>query len=55
METIEMLVKLLSYLKKKYKLSNSDIVLHYDLTGTRRPKFYIDNKFKFYNILNEVK
>lgn len=48
------LVKLLSYLKEKYDLKKSDIVLHYDLTGTRCPKHYVDNRFKFYNILDKV-
>lgn len=55
LKTIENLILLLSYLKKKYNLSNSDILLHYDLTGTRCPKYYIDNRFKFYDILNKLK
>lgn len=53
-KTVEKLTQLLSYLKKKYNLSNSDILLHYDVTGTRCPKYYVDNKFKFYDILDKV-
>ena len=53
-KTIETLIKLLSNLKEKYNLLNFDILLHYDLTGTRCPKFYVDNKFKFYDILDKV-
>lgn len=53
-KTIKKLVQLLYYLKHKYNLSNSDILLHYDITGTRCPKFYVDNKFKFYDILDKV-
>ena len=54
-KTIKKLIQLLSILKKKYNLKNSNILLHYDLTGSRCPKFYIDNRFKFYDILENVK
>lgn len=53
-KTINTLIKLLSYLKKKYNLSNKDIILHYDLTGTRCPIYYVDNRYEFLEILEKT-
>ena len=53
--TIDSLIQLLIYLKKKYRLQNENIVLHYHLTGTRCPKYYVDNLFAYYDILEKIK
>lgn len=53
-ETEKTLIKLLSYLKKKYNLSNNDIMLHYDIAGSRCPVYYVDNKFEFLDILENI-
>lgn len=53
-ETINTLIELLSYLKKKYRLSKKDIILHYDITGTRCPIYYVDNKYEFFEILENI-
>ena len=53
-KTIDKLVKILSYLKEKYNIPKNNILLHYDLTGTRCPKYYVDNKFKFLDILENI-
>lgn len=53
-ETENTLKKLLSYLKEKYNLSKEDIILHYDITGSRCPIYYVDHKYEYLDILENI-
>lgn len=52
-ETTKSLKKLIILLCKKYNLKmKENIFLHYDITGTRCPIFYVDNPFYFKEIIS---
>lgn len=53
-ETIKSLIELINHLRKKYKISKKYILLHNDLTGSREPSYYVDNRYKFLEILDKI-
>lgn len=54
LQTIDTLIKLINFLKKKYNISKDNILLDNDLTGSRNPIFYVDNRYKFLEILEKI-
>lgn len=54
-ETITSLIKLISNLCNRYGLNEKRIFRHYDITGKRCPKYYIDNNIKFEKIKKMIK
>lgn len=53
-ETMESLVKLVSWLCSTYRLDRDDVIRHYDVSGKICPKYYVENPDAWEAFLDEV-
>ncbi len=53
-KTYDSLVKLTVYLCQKYRLSEKEVIRHYDVTGKNCPKYFVENEGEWQKFLSEV-
>lgn len=53
-ETMDSLVKLVSWLCSTYRLDRDDVIRHYDVSGKICPKYYVENPGAWEAFLDEV-
>ncbi|MBQ9391319.1 MAG: N-acetylmuramoyl-L-alanine amidase [Lachnospiraceae bacterium] len=53
-KTYDSLVDLVAWLCKKYGLSSSGVIRHYDVTGKACPKYFVDNEDAWKSFLKDV-
>lgn len=54
-ETYESLVHLTAWLCEKFRLTEEDIIRHYDVTGKICPKYFVDDEEAWKNFKSDVK
>lgn len=52
--TYRSLVELVTYLCKKYQLSDKDVIRHYDVTGKNCPKYFVEHEDKWLAFRSDV-
>lgn len=53
-DTYQSLVELVAWLCGKYNLNQEDIIRHYDVTGKKCPKYYVEHKDAWKQFKNDV-
>lgn len=54
-KTYSALIRLAGWLCSKYRIENSDIIRHYDVTGKLCPLYYVENSDKWERLKNQIK
>lgn len=54
-ETLDSLIRLTAWLLDELKLSEKNVIRHYDVSGKECPKYYVDHEDEWEKLRNEIK